>query len=946
MKKFYSILLCVAMLFSFAPQVHGAENSRDDMLLEEMAAVFEYTGIYTLTDGGIPANQVMTRGDFAVYAARALKLAESSENVYFVDVSREHSAVAQINALAEIGYISRGERSFRPHDPITLAEAAKLAVCAAGYTVVAEAKGGFPSGYIDTARQIKILPACKDNNQLTHLEAMMLLFNAMATDAYNMNTFSDDGTVGYAKSEETMFDQIWDIQRKRGTLTAYYGGSLDGEQMAKDTAKIDGEIYDYQSGMYLDDEFANEVNFVAVRRDDDKDLLIYVRNTNNGTTDRVIDSRNLVKFDENSYTISYLRSETSGTVTETSLARNAVVYYNGAEYTDSLSAVMEEFLTGGKKGSIRIKNSGHGNINDIVIIKSYRNIAVNQVDSENNIYYNLANTTDNLVLSDYQNVTVRNTSLIETTLKISDTTVLTVAEAKDKSYLEIIVCNDVVNGSVQIVKAWETVEGSITVSGREIKIDSSYPSVFPRFQPGQTYKIIVDPFGYIAYSEISDSIADYTVGLLIDCRVATRVFSTVGMLKIFSQTGEMNKYDLASRVILDGKTYSGDNSALQVLANIPGTTGITFSNGTPTDGKPVVQKQAIRYRLDDEGKIREIDTTNVTDVEDPDSTLTKLSNPYMLNRYIQRYTTTSQRMGASILYNGTQSIILRQPHTDTDGNLITVWNGATTVSVTAENILDAEGNKVAATDDMYAVGYKDLDGKWAIMEGYKFNPSSPYTDIILVTFEPYIDEYASLLFDHMERAVNEQGEIVDMVACYNLGTYATYEANPADFSDMETGDLFRGALDPNKKRLSNVSLVYDASADAFINGTRTPSETDNGNKKTITPDFWYNGTITIDNRLQETTAWGYYNAFQLTKGKVVDKKKNVIFWDWDKDYTTYEECLDFTSVPLMVIESDKTIRKGTAADAVSYKSAGSNASRIVMFSSYMIGKCGYLYADE
>ena len=89
-------------------------------------------------------------------------------------------------------------------------------------------------------------------------------------------------------------------------------------------------------------------------------------------------------------------------------SRNAVVYYNGSEYTDSVSAAFDEFINGNKRGSIRLKDVNADGAYDTVIIKSYRSFVVNMIDDVNGVYYNMADHSDSIKISDYTGLSVKN----------------------------------------------------------------------------------------------------------------------------------------------------------------------------------------------------------------------------------------------------------------------------------------------------------------------------------------------------------------------------------------------------------------------------------------------------------------------------------------------------------------------------------------------------------
>lgn len=945
MKKIISMALCAMLMLPAVPAANAsaAETEKTDMLFDEMTAVFDYIDVYPTPDGGIPDDMTMTRGDFAAYTAKLCRLAETDQNVYFSDVPRSNSSVSYINALADAGIIDKESKLFRPDDAVTVAEAVKIAVNAAGYALIAEIRGGYPSGYMSVAGDLDIVPAIESNEQMTHKEAMLLLYRAAVAPIYTPDSFVGDNII-YEQGDETTLSKVWGIKRARGTLNVFYGGSLDGSTVMKNCARIGNTVYECRDGIYLDDMFANVVDFTYMETENGsiagQPIILWIDNAYNENDDCIIDAELLNKFDETDYALEYYASAGSNRRESVSFDRSAKVYYNGSLYTDSISALMNEFTEDGKKGTIRLKDTNGDRRYDTVIIKSYRNIAVSQTDDAAEVYYNMADFNSNLDIGEYNHVTVKNTAGNEATLTINDVTVLTAAESKDGEYLEIIICDDIITDTIVSVTEGDG-EREIVLSDRTLKCDSSYPDTFAAFSPNVEYKFIVDIFGYVAYaSPATDS--GKNIGLIISCYIDDLTGEAEGSVKLLTSDNTVKTYMLAENVILDGASYKGEDLAYNVFANLPGTDTDKLYGGQ--NSEMAVKSQAVRYVLNENEEITEIDSSNVGANEDESNTLTAIGNPTNASRFIQRYTATTTRFGPNMLYKPGVTTVFCMPRTDEEGYLITSRSDTGSQNPTSEYVYDESGNKMKPTKSMYTTDFYVHQDNWNPMQGYRLSSSSPYTDVIVITYEPYLNTNESLLFDHLYEAVNADGNVVTFVNCYNAATEANYEVvDPSDFDSIVKGDLFRASFDETKTKIKYVTKTYDHIEDRFINGTRTPGETVNISDTVITPDYWYNGTITIDNKTNKATAWGYYNAFNMTKGDVTDKIDNVIFWDWDKDLTTYEECLDFTAVPIMVIDSEDNIRVGNIGDVIDYKSGGSSCSKLVFFSSYMIGKCGYIY---
>lgn len=94
----------------------------------------------------------ITRGEFASVICDALKLSDISFGVElpYTDISSADSFYKDVGVLYQTGVLSASDK-FNPQSYISAAEVAKIIVSALGYDYVAQAKGGFPGGYIACA---------------------------------------------------------------------------------------------------------------------------------------------------------------------------------------------------------------------------------------------------------------------------------------------------------------------------------------------------------------------------------------------------------------------------------------------------------------------------------------------------------------------------------------------------------------------------------------------------------------------------------------------------------------------------------------------------------------------------------------------------------------------------------------------------------------------------
>lgn len=939
MKKLLIFIMCLAFIPTLPTAIVSAE---DAISIDEAIAVFEYLDIYTMPENGISDSQMMSRGDFATLVAKAFKLSESGENTYFADVTRTDANVTGINALTEAGVVNGYARLFRPDETITLDEALKILISVTDYRTAAEEMGGYPAGYFKAANRLGIIRNYNDANGLTYKEALDLLYSTLTAPALELKsveTDEDKNYTNYTKSDETILTSLWDLYLAKGKLTSCYTASVDGTTVAKDEVVISGEIYDCLGGKNYEDCIFGTIDYVYARRENENSLIVYLTETTKAKDVLSVSAEDLVNFDGSSYTMTYMAAN-GGTKSKT-IARNTKIYYNGSLYTDSLTDVMNELITGGRKGTVTVKSDNSDG--EAVFIKSYEGMVVAQSDVETNVFYNMTKPNENINLNEYENVYIVNSAGEETNLSVAATTVLSVAASKDKTHLEIVVCNDVMNGTVNQISDKDGYK-LIKIGEKEAKLDNSYSEQFIAITNGGSYTLYLDQFGYVIYAQTTTK-SDYKMGLLEKCYVNEYEEKFNGLSIYVSGDKEPKIYPFAERVKLDGEIYKGDEKALKILYNIPETEGIVMTDGKLDYKKsvPTVKRQVIRFKLDDNENITEIDTTNLGEKEDKDSTLSLISNAYNFQKYRARWTSGTMRFGSDILYNAGTTVTFAVPSINSSGNLLDSNSKQVTVN----------GNPVKGDYSMYSSKFSIEDNIVYDVVGYKCTPDSMLADALVINYSAVEVSCKTYIFDSIGEKLNEDNDVVKVANMWDQAVLKEFELKDVSVIDgIKKGDLVRLAMGTIDNKVYAYELVYDYENDVFVNsGTvRKDSTSVSGDSEVFTPSFWWTGSITTSNTTGKATDVPY-GIFQASKGKALDKIGTALFWDWDGDYGNYEECMDLRdSVSVVIIDRSKKntknmIMKGTIADIPTYKQTNSAAADIVYVSRYWIPQCIYAYIN-
>jgi hypothetical protein len=109
-------------------------------------------------DGTYRPGEPVTRAQFAKIIVAALGVGEAAQYAAgatkFADVPADHWASGYINVAVDVGIIKRlSGWHIPPENQVTFAEAIKMIVAALGYTPKAEAMGGYPGGYLAIAAE-------------------------------------------------------------------------------------------------------------------------------------------------------------------------------------------------------------------------------------------------------------------------------------------------------------------------------------------------------------------------------------------------------------------------------------------------------------------------------------------------------------------------------------------------------------------------------------------------------------------------------------------------------------------------------------------------------------------------------------------------------------------------------------------------------------------------
>jgi len=193
-KRLISLMLVFIISFSFVV----VSQAEEEISMETANAVGLLKALGIADDSYLPRDNI-TRNDFikiiyylAGFAEPDLKTKPSSP---FLDVSGDNGYIHYISEVKSMGLISGySDNTFRGDENISFMEAMTITVRLLGYSKLAGAKGGYPTGYSIVAKELKLLNGMENtySGYITKGDLAVLLANALETPVYSVDEVSQD----------------------------------------------------------------------------------------------------------------------------------------------------------------------------------------------------------------------------------------------------------------------------------------------------------------------------------------------------------------------------------------------------------------------------------------------------------------------------------------------------------------------------------------------------------------------------------------------------------------------------------------------------------------------------------------------------------------------------------------------------------------------------------
>ncbi|MBO5008558.1 MAG: S-layer homology domain-containing protein [Clostridia bacterium] len=778
MKKFTSILTALIMMLSLClGSVAYAEDS--DVKVYEPSPEFDMMLKLGVFDADASADKPVTRGAILVPVLRLAGLGEPSAigDTGFADVPQNHKYAPYVYAAENAGFINgNGMGSYHPDDNADFNAAVKLMVSVIGFASMAEAKGGYPTGYMSVANSKKMLLGitADDMQSLTYDVFARLIANSL--EVYTAeSTYVENGEVYNVEGDDMLLHRLG-LEKIEGIVTQNEYTSLTAPTGYDEAYAVVGGVavnpegsdlgkyLGYNVAAYVDEEGTGRNKNVKYVYPEYNDVL-------------TVAAEDIIDISVDKATFEY---ETTNKIKTEKLEKYFTFIYNGlacSEYNDKL-------LNSGYGNTAFIDNDDDGTY-DVVSVEAYYDVVVHEVTG--GVISNKLGSGIDLNDNSITYTISKNGSQIAAEGLIEWDSILVVDSNYNLEYpnsqrvLAMYVSDNRAMGKVsekyeENGRTYLTIEGSEFEISKSLLESKSLAANVPDLGSEGTF--VINTAGKIVSFSVSSlqratAQYGYLTGVASEGSLSKKT-----RFKLYTLNQQFEIFDAADSVTVDGDNYKNEDAA-----------------GALTAGG--FEPQLVCYRLNSDGKLSYIDTSKKGDKESGYTlNITYDGRNQGLLTYKSGYQTFADRVHLS-----GNTLIFCVPVDDADDeNLYGLSNHTTfkndqRYEIQAYNTDEAslacgalvyrgdvsqqmEETNLCIIDRIYSA--LDADGNTAeFLKGF-----DGYGEVLLNSKSNEFTKAGLATGDIINYSSNAKSEMVDHVLVYDCSEdYFAYDSNPSgDFS--------------------------------------------------------------------------------------------------------------------------------------------------------------------
>lgn len=532
-RKICSAILVIVMMLSSVGGINVFADDAEPIVFTDVSADHMYSNaIYSLASEGIISGikqedgtyvfnpeDTITRAEVATLIAVAIAKDESlliETTDKFPDVPVDHWANKYIAYAVKMEIIAGcDDGTFRPANPVTYGEVAKMLVCSKGYGVAYEATTPWYEGYVTLANKTNLTKNAVSTGDKEASRALVaqMIYNLKDVTYYQPKPTGSTGGGGGGGGGGNRVKDEDEVEDATGVLKAVFETNITGEEidLTYKQVLIGDDIYNI-GDKKLDDFYRYLGRRLDVEYEESRTGKRTIKKYELSSKDEVIniDSEDFIGI--NGREISYYPAG-ENKADKVILSDELCVIYNGkpvlkSEITDEF---VEKYLNI-ENGSIRIINNNGGKDFEVAEVTKYDTYVVSSKTNSGDIYsmvdYFGQNYSFDVNLATLY-VSKSKKSLEEGKASaIAAKKVVFVSQPYDTAEGTIIIISE---NKIQNKKVESISEDTIQIDGKEYK-ESAYfkrlkeekPKEYG-FENGDTGTFYLDYFGNIAFYEKAEN---------------------------------------------------------------------------------------------------------------------------------------------------------------------------------------------------------------------------------------------------------------------------------------------------------------------------------------------------------------------------------------------------------------------------------------------------------
>lgn len=380
-----SIILAVTMLLTMMSGLVASARSDMDTVIFDLQSLGIMVGD---ENGNMELEQPVTRAEFTAIVIRLMGMEDvtalSVADGKFSDVPESYWAAGHINLLSGLRVIEgTSATTFEPEANITVEAACKILVNTLGYSTPANAKGGFPTGYMMQASEIGLLKNIGQTQiPLTRGEIARLVYNALDIDMMVLSASGSDARyeVSFGKTlrNDLTDKSAGNLMKMTGIVTATVDTWLlaPNASITKDQIEVNGKIYEAKDPSFKK-YIGQWVDFFVYEDENTGREIIQDMQANVRNQVWSVDVNSL--RDASGTKVSYYIEGTSGSYEQLSVNTDTqYVLNNRSQVTWTAENLLDL-----DHGSLTFIDNDNDDVIEIVLVKSHNSVIVEDV-MENN----------------------------------------------------------------------------------------------------------------------------------------------------------------------------------------------------------------------------------------------------------------------------------------------------------------------------------------------------------------------------------------------------------------------------------------------------------------------------------------------------------------------------------------------------------------------------------